>query len=79
MGILKEKFVTGADPLSQENFLETLAQACKYKQYRKELVCEDNNIEILIMHIKSMSPKVTLFVLKILRKLAKDFENLEQL
>ncbi len=71
--ILREKFETGADPLSQANFLETLASACKYPQYRKELVTYDDIIDILISHIKSMSPRVTLEALKILRLLAKDF------
>lgn len=79
LDILHSKFEAGADPLSQENFLETLAQACKYPQYRKELVAHDDVIDILIQQIKSMSPRVTLEALKILRLLAKDFENLEKL
>ncbi len=77
--ILRNKFESGADPLSQANFLETLASACKFPQYRKELVIQDDVIDILISHIKSMSPRVTLEALKILRLLAKDFENLEKL
>lgn len=39
----------------------------------------DDIIDILISHIKSMSARVTLEALKILRLLAKDFENLEKL
>ena len=78
--ILRTKFESEADPLSQENFLHTLAHACKYKaEYRRELVEQDDVIDILISHIKSMSPRVTLMSLKILRLLAKDFENLEKL
>jgi hypothetical protein len=42
-------------------------------------VTYDDIIDILISHIKSMSPRVTLEALKILRLLAKDFENLEKL
>lgn len=56
--------------MSQENFLETLAAACKYPQYRQILAAHDKVVEILIMQIKSMSHRVTLFALKILRLLA---------
>ena len=43
------------------------------------MVQDEEVIEILISHIKSMSPRVTLQALKILRILSKDFENLEKI
>lgn len=58
--ILDKQFISIADPQSQENFLRTLAEVCKYPQYRNELVHRDDLIDILITQIKSMSPRVTL-------------------
>jgi hypothetical protein len=43
------------------------------------MVQDEEVIDILISHIKSMSPRVTLQALKILRLLSKDFENLEKI
>ncbi len=65
--------------MSQENFLETLAAACRFPQYRETLATHDKVVEILIQQIKSMSHRVSLFALKILRMLSQDFKSLETL
>lgn len=64
--IIESKFLY-ADPVSQENILESVSFACKFVKYREKFADNDKFLDILLSQVQSISLKVTYFTIKIAR------------